>query len=134
MFPANTKILVVDDMNSIRTFMVSALKELNYMNIVEASDGAGAWKIINDAASGPEPIQLVFSDMMMPEMTGLELLKKVRDCPGTQSLPFLFVTSEGETDAVLAAATLKADGYVLKPMDKEVITIQMERVWKRRSP
>lgn len=120
-------------MRSIRTFIVSALRELGFQNITEASDGSEAWKMIQEAVGGPDPFQFIFSDIMMPEMTGLELLKEIRGNSATEKLPVLFITSQVEVDSVVGAATLKVDGYVLKPMEKAGIQSQMERIWKVRN-
>jgi two-component system chemotaxis response regulator CheY len=106
---------------------------MKYQNITEAGDGAEAWNVIQAEASSPQPFEFIFSDIMMPEMTGLELLKAVRENALTKALPVLLVTSQGEVDAVVGAAALKVDGYVMKPMDKTSISKQMERIWKVRN-
>lgn len=111
MFPKETKFLVVDDMKSVRKLVILALKENGYSNVVEAGNGAEAWQTLTTQGD----FGIIISDWNMPEMTGLDLLKKVRENPVTSTLPFIMLTAESESQQVLAAAQAKVSNYLVKP-------------------
>jgi len=111
MFPKETKILVVDDMKTVRKLVSMALKENGYANITEAENGVDAWNKLN---AQPD-FGVIISDWNMPEMTGLDLLKKVREAPPFSKLPFIMLTAESESQQVLAAVQAKVTNYVVKP-------------------
>jgi two-component system chemotaxis response regulator CheY len=75
----NMNILVVDDMLSMRKLVETHLTKLGYYQVEAASDGASAWDTLEKRSLGDDPIDFIFSDFSMPEMTGLEFLVKVRD-------------------------------------------------------
>lgn len=115
MFPADTKILVVDDMLTMRKLVIRALKDLGFTNISDADDGETAWPILETAAKGGIPFQLVISDWNMPKLPGIELLKKVRGSDLTKGLPFVFITAEAEMNQVMEAIKSGASNYITKP-------------------
>lgn len=73
MFDRNTRILVVDDMLTMRKIVSKILRELGFSQITEAHDGADAWKKAQAGDFG-----LIISDWNMPNCTGLEFLKMIR--------------------------------------------------------
>lgn len=115
MFDFNIKILVVDDFLTMRKIVQRDLEELGFTTIKTAKNGAQAWEIFNE-----ERIDLVISDWNMPEMTGLELLSKIRgsDKPHT---PFIMVTAESEKAQREDAISEGVDAYLTKPFDSEDI-------------
>ena len=115
MFPADTKILVVDDMLTMRKLVIRCLKDLGYSNITDADDGETAWPILETAAKGGIPFQLVISDWNMPKLPGIELLKKVRGSDVTKGVPFVFITAEAEMQQVMEAIKSGASNYIAKP-------------------
>src|SRR4051794_24416173 len=104
MFDKNAKILIVDDMKTMRMVLRKALKDLGFEDIAEADDGATAWPLIEQAVSAGQPFDVILSDWNMPKMQGVELLKKVRSHPRILSMPFVMVTAESEKSQVLEAA------------------------------
>ncbi len=75
MFDLKTKILIVDDMMTMRKLLSKSLRELGFSDITEGTDGAVGWTLISQAEPG---FGLVISDWNMPNSTGLDLLKRVR--------------------------------------------------------
>ena len=73
--PAKTRILVVDDYQSMREMMKTALEELGFKNVLQAEDGEVALRAIINIQP---PVTLILCDWNMPKVTGLEFLKKVR--------------------------------------------------------
>ncbi len=102
-------ILVVDDDNVIRK-LVSTILHLNGYEVIEESDGASALKAIE--ISTPS---LILSDIMMPDMDGLELLKQLRERKETRTIPIILLTAMDQTENVVEGLKLGADDYIVKP-------------------
>ena len=130
MFDANTKVLVVDDMMTMRKIVSRACKDLGLKDIVTANDGKMAWDIL---ASGDENVGLVISDWNMPNMSGLELLKSVRADKNLKSLPFLMVTAEAEQAQIMEAIASGVDSYVVKPFTPASLKEKLQIVYNKRA-
>lgn len=129
MFSTSTKILVIDDMMTMRKIVKKALASMGYNDIDEAADGQLAWAKINEAAN----FQLIISDWNMPNCSGLDLLKRVRSDSRFKTLPFILLTAEGEGHQVKEAIVAGVDGYVLKPFTPEALKEKMEQTFKKRT-
>ncbi|MBY0385072.1 response regulator [bacterium] len=122
MFNTAVKILVVDDMLTIRKIAKKILTELHFKNIHEASDGNEAWQIINKE----KPFDLVICDWNMPKLTGLELLQKIRSTPEIAETPFILLTAESDMAQVKIAIQAGVDDYVLKPFTADILKNRLE--------
>jgi two-component system chemotaxis response regulator CheY len=120
------KILVVDDFSTMRRIIKNILKQLGYENIEEAEDGAQAFNKLKTGNFG-----FVVSDWNMPNMDGLELLKKVRSDPDLKALPFLMVTAEAEKDKVIEAIKAGVSNYIVKPFTAEVLKEKMDKIFEK---
>ena len=111
-------VLVVDDSAAIRKILQRVLlqTELPLGTILEAGDGFEAIERLT-----ANNIGLVLTDINMPNMDGLELLRKMRENPQWKSIPVVMITTEGSQQKVLEAADLGAAGYVRKPFTAEQI-------------
>jgi two-component system, chemotaxis family, chemotaxis protein CheY len=130
MFDLKTKILVVDDMLTMRKIITKVLKELGYTDISEASDGKEAWEKLS---TSEVPFGLVISDWNMPNLTGLEFLKLVRKNEKFVSTPFLLVTAEAESHQVAEAIKSGVDQYVIKPFSRDNLKVKLELAHKKCS-
>lgn len=130
MFDAKTKILVADDMATIRLLVVKLLSDLGFTDITEVADGEAALKSIQH--SDP-PYGLVISDWNMPKITGVDLVRKLRADPKFARTPFLLVTTENETARVIEAAKAGVDDYIVKPFTRQILWDKLASVYKRRS-
>lgn len=128
MFSSDLKVLVVDDMMTMRKIVSKTLKELGFNDIVEASDGAKAWEIV-----ASQPIGIIVSDWNMPNCSGLDLLKRVRADSRFKKLPFLLVTAENDQAQVIEAVQAGVDSYVVKPFTADTLKQKLEEVYKRKS-
>lgn len=126
MFDTKMKILVVDDFSTMRRIVKNILKQLGYENIDEAEDGAQAYSKLQAG-----DYDFVVSDWNMPNMDGLELLKKIRSDERLKALPVLMVTAEAEKDKVITAIQAGVNNYVVKPFTAEVLKEKMDRVFER---
>ena len=131
MFSANTAVLVVDDMASMRTLVVDFLEEMGFSDIEEAVNGREALEIIQKRYKEMKKIKLVISDWNMPEMSGLDLLKSIRGVHHLRETPFLMVTAEGEKNQVLQAVKEGVCGYVIKPVDRDGLEKKLVKVWNK---
>jgi len=132
MFPPNTKVLVVDDMLTMRKLVRRCLKDLGFTDVTEADDGETAWPLLESGASGSStPFQLVVSDWNMPKVTGLALLKRVRGHEAMKNLPFLFVTAEGEKQQIVEAIQSGVSNYIIKPFTPATMKEKLVAVWTK---
>ncbi len=105
-----TTVLIVDDHADMRFYISSILGD--EYQIVEAKNGKEALDKIN--ASPPD---LIVADMMMPEMDGMELNKKLKENPITVAIPFVFLTAKTDKDTRISSIEEGADFFLTKPFD-----------------
>lgn len=131
MFPATTRVLIVDDMPTIRDLVKGQLKALGLKNVVEASDGEAAMNLVLNAFSVGAPFDLIISDWNMPKMTGLEFLRQVRAHEALNKTPFVLLTSESERDQVTEAILAGVSQYVVKPFAAKSFEEKLKSVWNK---
>lgn len=131
MFPATTKILVIDDFSTMRKIIKKELKALGFTNIDEADDGNTALPKIKAAADAGEPYGFIISDWNMPEMKGIDLLKHCRADDRLKGTPFIMVTSEAEQKNIVEAAMSGVSDYISKPFDAGTLKTKLERIWDK---
>lgn len=125
MFDPKTKVLVVDDMMTMRKIVSKTCKEIGFTDITEAADGIQAWEKIS---SGTEPFGLIISDWNMPNCTGIDLLKRIRADSRYGKLPFILVTAEAEKTQIIEAMQAGVSGYVVKPFTADSLREKIEAV------
>lgn len=124
---ANFHVLVVDDFSTMRRIVGNLLKELGCQKITEAEDGTDALRKLEGGV-----IDFVISDWNMPNMTGLELLQKVRAAESLKHLPFLLITAEAKKENIIEAAQNGADGYIVKPFTAAVLSDKVHNILKKK--
>ena len=123
--PPEIKILVVDDMSTMRRIIRTILNQLGYSNIDEAENGKQALAKLKN-----EKYDFVITDWNMPEMDGLTLVEEVRKDPELKSLPILMVTAEAKKENVMRALKAGVNNYIVKPFTPEVLKEKMEKIFK----
>ena len=118
------KALVVDDSRAVRMILAKTLKELGF-EVREAANGREALEVIEAEKTA---VTLVLADWNMPEINGLELLKRLRQNPELSSLVVVMVTTETELDQMAAALEAGANEYVMKPFTKEILVEKLQLV------
>lgn len=111
------KLLIADDDRISRLLLRSILLALPDCTLVEAPDGHSAWDLLNE----PPPPDLCILDNVMPGLTGLALLERIRQEPKLARLPVILCTSSRELDCVERAARLRARHYILKPFQAQLV-------------
>ena len=133
MFPPETRILIIDDMPTIRELLKGQLKNMGFKVILEAADGEAGMKVLINNNSSKTPVNLVISDWNMPKMSGLELLKQCRASNEWKDLPFVLLTSEAERDQVTEAVLAGVSQYVVKPFAAMVFEEKLKTVWVKHN-
>ncbi|MCD4482870.1 response regulator [Chromobacterium vaccinii] len=104
-------ILIVDDAASIRATVSIALKGAGY-EVIEACDGNDALAKLNGIR-----VNLVISDVNMPGMDGITLLKRLKEGAATRFLPVIMLTTEGSDDKKMQGKEAGAKAWIVKPFD-----------------
>ena len=119
-------VLIVDDSAAIRKILQRVLlqAEIPVGNVFEAGDGQEAL-----ASLKKDDVNLVLSDINMPNMDGLEFLREVKANAAWKTLPIVMVTTEGSKAKVMEAVELGAAGYVRKPFTAEQIKEKLEGLY-----
>lgn len=120
------KILIVDDSATMRKIIMRVLRQADFKadTILEAGNGVeGLERLVSD----PD-IQLILSDINMPEMNGIDFVKAVRTKHDAGAMPMLMITTEGGEAMVQNALDSGANGYVTKPFTPESIRAELDKV------
>lgn len=118
------KLLVVDDSSTMRRIIKNTLSRLGYEDILEGEDGVQGWNVLNENSD----IGMLITDWNMPEMNGLELVKKVRADARFADLPIIMVTTEGGKTEVITALKAGVNNYIVKPFTPQVLKEKLAAV------
>lgn len=125
---ANLKVLVVDDFELARNLMKNALADVGIKNVEEAENGGIALQKLESAFSVNQPFDIIFSDWHMPEVTGYDFLKKCQENPKFQHVPFVMVSAETETEAIVEALKSGAVDFLSKPIGRDSLARKIEKI------
>lgn len=109
-------ILIVDDMKTVRLKLKQVCTDLGIENIYEAVDGSQALQLLEGLS-----VDLILSDWNMPNMTGIELVGKIRENPRLTHTPIIFITSENEKGAILKSLMSGVTDYIVKPFPDAIV-------------
>ncbi len=115
-------ILSVDDSASIRQMVNLTLSSAGY-EVLEAANGAEGL-----AKAGNQQLDMVVTDLNMPEMDGLGLIRELRKLPAYRGVPILFLTTESDADKKAAAKAAGATGWITKPFKQEQLLQVVRKV------
>jgi two-component system, chemotaxis family, chemotaxis protein CheY len=120
------RVLVVDDFATMRKIIKNVLKQINIDNTVEAENGKQALQTLKS-----DSVDLIISDWIMPEMTGIEFLRACKEDPSIKNIPFIMVTAEAQKDSVVEAIKGGVDNYVVKPFTPEKLQLAIDKAKAR---
>jgi two-component system chemotaxis response regulator CheY len=120
----NMKVLIVDDFATMRRILRNMLKQIGFKNINEADNGKTALKELKKSN-----FDLILCDWNMPEMSGLELLNKVRSDDELKNIPFVMVTAEAQKDNIVEAVKAGVSNYIVKPFTAETVSEKLNKVF-----
>lgn len=118
------KLLVVDDSSTMRRIIKNTLSRLGYEDVLEGEDGLQGWNVLD---TNPD-MGMLITDWNMPEMNGLELVKKVRADARFADLPIIMVTTEGGKAEVITALKAGVNNYIVKPFTPQVLKEKLAAV------
>lgn len=119
------KILVVDDERILRMVVKRQLEFQGYQ-VRDASSGSEALSTIEEDLP-----DVIVSDVMMPEMDGLEFCRCLRSTKEGQLVPFIFLSSKGELDDRIVGLSMGADDYLIKPFEVRELVAKIEAQLER---
>ena len=119
------KVLIVDDSSTMRKIVHRSLRQsgIELDGVLEASNGKEALDVLKS-----EEVDIILTDINMPEMNGLELIKAVKMSNETSQIPIIVISTEGADDIVKEAQSLGAAGFIRKPFTPENIKERFEEV------
>jgi two-component system chemotaxis response regulator CheY len=120
---SNMSVLIVDDYKTMLRIIRNLLKQIDFENVEEASDGVEALAKLQAGN-----FDLIISDWNMEPMTGLQLLQHVRSDPKLKSTPFIMVTAESKTENVIVAKQAGVSNYIVKPFNAETLRAKIQKV------
>lgn len=128
--PPRRAALVVDDDEGVRSTITDILESMGYSPVLQAKDGEEGFQVLKDHA---EAVEIVVSDWEMPRLSGIELLRRVREDETVSQMPFVMVTSQTSIEHLKIQAAIKAevDHYLMKPFSVADLRTKIETVLKR---
>lgn len=122
---SNMKILVVDDMVTMRRIVKNILKQLGFANVEEAENGQEALQKLREDTYG-----FVVSDWNMPVMTGIDMLRAIRSDEKLKATPVLMVTAEAQQSNLIEAVQAGVSNYIVKPFTAETMQEKIGKIFK----
>jgi two-component system chemotaxis response regulator CheY len=120
------KFLVVDDLSSMRGIVRGLLREMGCNHADEAEDGVVALNMLKNAR-----YDFVVSDINMPNMNGLDLLRAIKAETSLRHLPVLMATAEARREDIVLAAQSGAAGYIVKPFIKDTLEVKVHKIMQK---
>ena len=125
---ADVRILVIDDMQSVRSTIKMILGGLGFKWIDEASDVPSAINQIKDAVQNKASYNLIFTDLVMNELLGTDVIKFCSEDARLKNIPFIVVTSEKDMDLLKPIIDMKVAGIILKPLTINEVQKKLEKI------
>jgi two-component system chemotaxis response regulator CheY len=122
------KTLVVDDFATMRKIVKNVLRQIDITDVTEAENGMPALDILKKGATD---FDLIVSDWIMPEMSGIDFLKACKEDEAIRRIPFVMVTAEAQKDSVLDAIKAGVDSYIVKPFTPDKLREAIEKAKAR---
>lgn len=118
----NKTILTVDDSSSVRQMVSFTLKEAGY-DVVEACDGKDALSKLNGSC-----VKMIVTDLNMPNMDGIELIRNVRAISEFKFIPIIMLTTESQENKKIEGRKVGATGWIVKPFKPEQLVAVTKKV------
>ncbi|PHS56828.1 MAG: response regulator [Sulfurimonas sp.] len=116
------KILIVDDSSLIRNVASEAITAAGHTPIIASNGQEGLEKVMN------ETVDLIFSDVNMPIMGGMEMVEKIKEMSEFKFLPIVMLTTESSPELKEKGKALGAKAWLVKPFDKDKFTTVVKKL------
>ena len=123
--PFDTRVLVVDDFESMRRIVGQLLRDMGFRDVTLADDGATALALLRQDDFG-----LLLTDWHMPQMDGLDLVRAVRADPRLNAIPILMVSAEATREQIIEAVRAGVNGYVVKPFTPQILRAKIGKLFQ----
>ncbi len=127
MTPTDPAILVADDDEDNRYTLTRRLKREGYTNIITADNGSQALEIIQQ-----QHVDLLLLDIMMPEVSGYEVLTKLKQDAATRDIPIIMISAISELDSVVRCIELGAEDYLQKPFNAVLLRARIRATLEKK--
>ena len=128
------KILVIDDSENILSFTKNLLEKIGIEKYILTEKSHDTLLILEDSFEANEPIDLIISDFLMPDFTGLDVVKAVRNYEGSnksiKDIPILISTAEAEINSMMEMINEGASDYIVKPFTKDQLDEKIKKIIK----
>lgn len=115
-------ILTVDDSPSMRQMVALTLSQRGHQ-VIEACDGRDALAKIT-----AQPVHMIITDLNMPNMNGIDLIRQARTLPQCRFIPIVMLTTESQPEKKQAGRAAGATGWIVKPFTREQLTAVVDKV------
>ena len=122
-----SRILVADDDNTVRRFIVTLLADRGY-EILEAADGEQAYKVAERAKP-----DLMLLDLIMPFRDGFDVLQDLKRTPETSAIPVIIMSVKDREEEIVKGLNMGADDYVVKPFNSLELVARVRKILERES-
>ena len=123
MSKSKIKILIVDDENTSKHLMRHHLFTLGFSNVLEASDGESAIKVLRD-----QKVDLIIADWNMPNLNGVDFFQSIQSDPALKNIPFLMTSVEEEKEKISEAIQAGIRNYIIKPVYAETLNAKITQM------
>lgn len=118
----NVRALVVDDYDNMRKKLTTVLEKLG-ISITEAANGVEGMEILRN-----QKFDILFTDIVMPEMDGFELCEEIRKQPELRGLPIVVTSTHCDSNYIIKALRYGADDYISKPIEVDLVEKVITRI------
>jgi two-component system chemotaxis response regulator CheY len=115
--------LVVEDSPTMRQLIVFALNRIRGLTVVEANDGVDALRKLSS-----QQLDIILTDINMPIMDGLKLVRRVRSDEALKNIPIVIITTEGAEEDRQRALALGANAYITKPIQAPQVIAKVKEL------
>ncbi len=119
----NSRILLVEDFACMRRIIRNLLADIGFQNVVEAESGGAALDCLHN-----ERIDMVITDLKIPDISGIELLRAVRADPRLAQTPVLIMTADAQRETILEAARAGVNAYLIKPFSAAILESKIRQI------
>lgn len=120
---SKSRVIIIDDDSTTRRIVSRLVKQIGFMEFVEAEDGQQAYDLMQES-----DFDLVLSDLDMPVMNGMELLEKVRADERLSKIPFIMVTANDSKENIMRAVKAHVSQYIVKPFTATALKEKIAKV------
>jgi two-component system, chemotaxis family, chemotaxis protein CheY len=121
--PDEYNVLIVEDSPMMRQLLVFALSRVKNLRVTEADDGVDGLRKLAGAK-----FDMILTDINMPIMDGLKLVKRVRTDPAHRDTPIIIITTEGSDEDRQRAMQLGANAYITKPIQAPQVIAKVKEL------